>query len=727
MKEQETSDVLRLTRKERLLRHNLETRQYWTEKNVVSDGEVHDDAGHTGADPQSWILTKDIALYDWQEECVEKWLEQKRGTIKVVTGAGKTILALAIIERLQAVDPQLRVAIVVPTIVLQEQWYKEILSRSNLPARMIGRLGGGYNEGFSEGRKILLCVLKSASVQLSSKAAKGGVERNLLLIADECHKAGAPDMSKVFVTKRAYNLGLSATPERDDELESGLGENSSEYDAGLLGQELGPIIFELSVQQAFKQGILPEFEIHHYGLPLVDSERERYDSLSRRLRDVSSELRELGHRYGFHDANITSRTQILAKREDQLGLVARQHIALTTQRKRLLYDAQLRSCAALVILRKEFQENPNTRAMLFHESIENVMLLYHELLQEDFPVAVEHSGLTTSLREESIGLFRQGIAQVIVSVKSLVEGFNVPETDIGIVVASSTSVRQRIQTIGRLLRKKQGGATATIYVLYMHDTVDEIIYEKADWDNLLGAERNRYFLWQEDGTVIEQEQAPRFPLPTDQDLPLEVLEAGDEYPGAYEGVEYTSDSDGNVFTNDGALVANPQDVPEQIRKVKGSYGRFKVTPKRRYILVKAYEEPGRLTKFVEQLEDPFEIVEYSEEQAEDLDVGKLKTGDTFPRELVGGQYQVIHYKQRRGRYVLAKKEGRGERYARVGTSASDPKKGADAEGLMEACKELKAKNPQMNKLIVTDSQHVLSLKDGNYLYLYTLEAGLEFP
>ncbi|HBF99996.1 MAG TPA: hypothetical protein DDW87_00280, partial [Firmicutes bacterium] len=383
----------------------------------------------------------------------------------------------------------------------------------------------------------------------------------------------------------AYNLGLSATPERDDELESGLGENSSEYDAGLLGQELGPIIFELSVQQAFKQGILPEFEIHHYGLPLVDSERERYDSLSRRLRDVSSELRELGHRYGFHDANITSRTQILAKREDQLGLVARQHIALTTQRKRLLYDAQLRSCAALVILRQEFQENPNTRAMLFHESIENVMLLYHELLQEDFPVAVEHSGLTTSLREESIGLFRQGIAQVIVSVKSLVEGFNVPETDIGIVVASSTSVRQRIQTIGRLLRKKQGGATATIYVLYMHDTVDEIIYEKADWDNLLGAERNRYFLWQEDGTVIEQEQAPRFPLPTDQDLPLEVLEAGDEYPGAYEGVEYTSDSDGNVFTNDGALVANPQDVPEQIRKVKGSYGRFKVTPKRRYILV----------------------------------------------------------------------------------------------------------------------------------------------
>ena len=53
---------------------------------------------------------------------------------------------------------------------------------------------------------------------------------------------------------------------------------------------------------------------------------------------------------------------------------------------------------------------------------------------------------------------------------------------------------------------------------------------------------------------------------------------GGEYPGVYEGTEYTCDSDGNVFTASGDLIENPQGVPELIRKTRGSYGRFKVTP-----------------------------------------------------------------------------------------------------------------------------------------------------
>lgn len=71
-----------------------------------------------------------------------KMVFRKKGTIKVVTGAGKTILALAIIESLKKQITELVVAIVVPTIVLQNQWYNEILKNSNLSDNMIGRLGG---------------------------------------------------------------------------------------------------------------------------------------------------------------------------------------------------------------------------------------------------------------------------------------------------------------------------------------------------------------------------------------------------------------------------------------------------------------------------------------------------------------------------------------------------------------------------------------------------------
>ncbi|MGZ6617935.1 MAG: DEAD/DEAH box helicase family protein [Solirubrobacteraceae bacterium] len=72
-----------------------------------------------------------------------RWIRRRfaagrRGTIKVVTGAGKTLLALAIAERLQREDPDLRAAVVVPTIVLMEQWYATLRERSNLPDGSVG-------------------------------------------------------------------------------------------------------------------------------------------------------------------------------------------------------------------------------------------------------------------------------------------------------------------------------------------------------------------------------------------------------------------------------------------------------------------------------------------------------------------------------------------------------------------------------------------------------------
>ncbi len=171
----------------------------------------------------------------------QQMVSRKRGTIKVVTGAGKTILALAIMERLQAANKNLRAAIVVPTIVLQNQWYDEIINNSNLPPQMIGRLGGDHKDQFSGQIKILICVLNSAALYLPPRlAAESKQEHNLLLIADECHKAGASFMQKIFLTKRAYNLGLSATPpEREDQYDTGQ-TDIAHYNQSLLGQELGP-------------------------------------------------------------------------------------------------------------------------------------------------------------------------------------------------------------------------------------------------------------------------------------------------------------------------------------------------------------------------------------------------------------------------------------------------------------------------------------------------------
>ena len=155
--------------------------------------------------PERWELTRGIDLHHWQQQCVDAWFgADKRGVLKVVTGAGKTVLALAIAEKLQQTTARdLRIAIVVPTVVLLNQWKEEIMSRSNLPSTAIGLLGGGSDESFNAETRILICVLNSAGRKLPEIVRKAGVGSSLLLVVDECHRAGAEEISGSY-----YRAGI---------------------------------------------------------------------------------------------------------------------------------------------------------------------------------------------------------------------------------------------------------------------------------------------------------------------------------------------------------------------------------------------------------------------------------------------------------------------------------------------------------------------------------------
>lgn len=96
--------------------------------------------------PDRWqLVPPGIALHAWQKECLPIWLDEHggRGTVKVATGGGKTLFALAAMQALQnGKEPDLRVVIVVPTIPLMVQWKSELL-RGNVPESAIAFRGGG--------------------------------------------------------------------------------------------------------------------------------------------------------------------------------------------------------------------------------------------------------------------------------------------------------------------------------------------------------------------------------------------------------------------------------------------------------------------------------------------------------------------------------------------------------------------------------------------------------
>jgi superfamily II DNA or RNA helicase len=731
-------DAARFGNAERLALHQLRLLEWLDARGgrVAGSDQKMDSAVGPVEIPAEWRLAQGVDLYEWQKDCIERWFKGGcRGTVKVVTGAGKTILALALAERLQNQRvPELRVVVVVPTIVLMHQWFDELIERGNLPRAAIGRLGGGYKDDFSGGRRVLIAVLASAHKLLPRMVRKERIGKRLLLVADECHRLGAKEMSQVFETERAFSLGLSATPERDDDEPS---DEDAGYDGSVLGQALGPIIFDFTLADALKLGIVPTFTIHHYGLPLNEDERGRYERLSRSISDSQSELRNRAPGERSSGPAFFQWARMMSSRGGgDVGSMASKLIGDISRRKELLHSMSARAQAVERLLKREFQLNPDARAILFHESIDEVMRLFIRLRNAGLPAIAEHSELPASVREAGLDIFRKGIARVIVSARSLIEGFNVPAVDIGIIVASSTSVRQRIQSLGRVLRRHRGPSgeekTSCIHVLYARDTVDDFIYAKLDWDKTTGIERNLYYQWDPGAEPQQQPGPPRAPLPPETDVDATALAQGAVYPGAYEGVELSCDTRGNVRDAQGRFATNPGQLAELVRAVKGGAGRFRVTPRCQFVLVRVAELEDWSTRYVTRLAEPlrFQATADASEPANDAQLEEwVKTaapGAPYPSTSIPTTIDALRFKKKGGG-VISKRVPGGEVFARVGDRAQDAACGADAFRLIAAVRELHAKGEQVSHLEVNAKNHVVHRAEGKLFFVCALAKGLEFP
>lgn len=551
---------------ELLLLHQLEIANYWSRKDDCKEDCFEEPDIEI---PVLWEMVQGVTLYSWQQECLAKYKDS--GIVKVVTGAGKTMFALAAVEKLQHIQPDLKVLIVVPTIVLMNQWYDVIAKHSNLPSAMIGRLGGGFTDSL-DNCSILIGVCNSVSSAANTIGNK--YIDKLFFIADECHMYTGAVLSKVFSVGRKYVLGLSATPD-------------SGNDAAVpevITKELGEIFYTLNYDDAVKAGFLPEFEICHIGLPLDNQEMTAYNKLSREITDLRNELLER-----FPDAPhggdlVGWAGRMLSKADLSAGLstVCGQYIARVAERKDLIYHAKNREKAVIRFLKERMLAQSDTQVIMFHERIQEVMRLYRLLLAEGLAAVPEHSDLSDSLRTNSIELFRRGIAKIIVSGKALIQGFDAPAADCGISAASSGSQTQAIQSIGRILRKNGDNQTGLILRFYMCGTTDENIYRKMNFSSITGAKRNRYFLWDpsdEEMDIFANEQTapPQLPKP-ENSINWRSVKPGDLLDFDADGADFQIDRGNNFFQKNGRkkqFAVNPQNLLTVLKpfreKMRNSY------------------------------------------------------------------------------------------------------------------------------------------------------------
>jgi RNA polymerase primary sigma factor len=391
-------------------------------------------------------------LYKWQVEALLEWEKAgRRGIVEAVTGAGKTAVGAAAIRA--HLDNGGRAVVLVPTIELMNQWRDSLKTWIGIQPESIGRMGGGHDDPLSANR-VTICVVATGAKRLP--VAIRELILPVLLVADECHRYGAKTFQPAVTAPYSATLGLSATPAR--------GDGAMEHQ---VMPAIGNRVYKLDYVRALQDGVISPFEIIFVGLPFSSRERAAYDRYSEEiderrdkllarypeLRDVPDLFEQLEELY-----EATGDTLIRALQ----GSVSR--------RRQVLFAAEARHN----FVRDMFTGSlAFSRVILFHELIEECERLANMLNQLGVPAAAHHSKLTKTERREVLQRFRYGRVTALAAPRTLDEGIDVPDADLGIIVAGSKQMRQRIQRVGRVLRKAPGKDVARVFVLYVEDTAED--------------------------------------------------------------------------------------------------------------------------------------------------------------------------------------------------------------------------------------------------------------
>lgn len=348
----------------------------------------------------------------WQLDAFAAWQRaDHRGIVSVVTGGGKTVFALSCIDQIRPVAT----LIVVPTAALLEQWWEEAASYFDLELDEISIVTGSL--------RFRLGAINIAVLNTAAKLAEKMRGQECFLVVDECHKAASAHFRSVLDVKSFASLGLSATPERP-------------YDDGLqdvLVPALGPVIFTYGYADALRDGVIVPFNLKNIVFELEEDRQTEYDKLSKAI----------------------------ARSISRFGPEAEETIALFLKRARVLNLSLNRIRLALKLV----AANRGKRTLVFHEDIEACDLINSVLVDNSVKSGVYHSKMPLRAKANMLGQYRRGEIDVLVTCRALDEGFNVPETEVGIIAASTATLRQRIQRLGRVVRPAKGKAGAVIYTL----------------------------------------------------------------------------------------------------------------------------------------------------------------------------------------------------------------------------------------------------------------------
>lgn len=289
-----------------------------------------------------------------------------------------------------------------------------------------------------------------------------------MLIADECHHYASPENQKIFdflrtnvdVKKYYHSLGLSATPQVQN------------YDSVLV-PALGKEIYQYGFSQAAKEKNVCSFSIYQIALSFTPDEGVEYDEISEKLSIAHQRLMKLFPYLKTLDRMrfFAAVSRIAEDNEKDSSSLAKVFLNLSYKRQELNHMAASRvACTVSLVDRLDSKE----RILIFGERIQQAEKAYKELSRR-YPnqVGCYHSEMAPLAKKNALARFHDGSYRILVSCRALDEGIDVPDATIGIVLSGAFVNRQRIQRLGRILRRHKGKHFACLYYLYIWESADD--------------------------------------------------------------------------------------------------------------------------------------------------------------------------------------------------------------------------------------------------------------
>lgn len=396
-------------------------------------------------------LPSDFSMRSYQETAIINWKNNGyRGIYDMATGTGKTLTALASIEQLfRDNNKRLGVIIVCPYQHLVEQWVEDIVRFGMKP--IIGYSNSSqksWKKNFAQAvRSFNLRVLDffcfiTTNASFVTKTVQDQIQLlsdDVVYVVDEAHNMGAENYRKCLPENLKYRLGLSATIDR----------HNDDVGTNALTTYFGNKCIVYSLKDAIENKMLTRY--YYYPVLTYLEQDELSDYLS-----ITGQLAKYIHKSNNGKVQLSERAkQLLIKRARIIAGAKGKLLELKHQISSYKNEKHILVYCGATSIKDDENDFGRRQIDLVADLLGNTL---------DMRVGRFTSQESSQERTQIRQAFAEGdLLHVLVAIKCLDEGVNIPSIKTVFILASSTNPKEYIQRRGRVLRKFPGKEFAYIY------------------------------------------------------------------------------------------------------------------------------------------------------------------------------------------------------------------------------------------------------------------------